>query len=80
MDIDSRHIGVTGFKQVMRALDAGQLIAVYLADDVDAHMKRTVTEACGKAGVPVIGVPTMKELGRACGIEVSAACAGVLQG
>lgn len=79
MEIDRRQIAVVGMKQVLRALDHDQLQTVYLASDADPALKSKIRAACDVHGAEVIPVNAMKELGRFCGIEVGAACAGVMR-
>lgn len=50
---------------------------VYLADDVEAFLKNKLKAVCYEYGVEIKSVPTMQELGEACGIDVGAACAGI---
>ncbi len=69
---------VVGTKQVLRGLKAGSLSRVYVADDVDVFLFQRVIRAAGEAKVPVTRVPSMKELGPACGVEVDTAAAGIL--
>ena len=66
-----------GTKSVLRALKAGQLSRVYMAVDADTFLFQQVVRAAEAAGVPVTRVPTMKELGEACGVAVKTAAAGL---
>ena len=68
---------VTGTKQVLRAIKAGTLSMVYVAEDADTFLFQRIVRAAEAAGVPVRRVPSMKELGRACGVDTSAAAAGI---
>lgn len=68
---------VVGTKQVIKAVQAGTISFVYLADDVEAFLKNKLKAVCYENGVEIRTVPTMQELGEACGIDVGAACAGV---
>jgi large subunit ribosomal protein L7A len=68
---------VVGTKQVLKAIQAGSLRCVYLADDVEAFLKNKLKAVCYEYGVEIKSVPTMQELGEACGIDVGAACAGI---
>ncbi|MDO5436153.1 MAG: ribosomal L7Ae/L30e/S12e/Gadd45 family protein [Clostridia bacterium] len=70
---------VTGVKQVTRALKAGKLDLVYVANDADTFLYQQIVRAAEEAGVPCVRVASMKELGIACGVEVSAAAAGILK-
>ena len=66
---------VVGAKQVKRALEAGRVLRVFLASDADPRVTEPIAEACAEKGVKVETVPSMKELGKACGISVGAAVA-----
>jgi large subunit ribosomal protein L7A len=67
-----------GTKQVLKAAAAGKLIKVYIACDAESFIAQKIRDVCGAAGVPLEEVKTMEELGKACGIEVGAACVGIL--
>ena len=69
---------VTGAKQVTRALKNGSARRVYLAQDADPRVTEPVEQLCREAGVEIEAVPTMTELGVACGIAVGSAVAAVL--
>ena len=66
-----------GTKQVLKALKAGRVAAVYVADDADPMLREPLVWQC--RDVEVIPVATMKELGKLCQIHVGAACAALLR-
>ena len=70
---------VIGVKQVTKAVQKSQADAVFLADDADGRMTEPLLHLADEIGVPVVHVPTMQELGKACSIEVGAAAAAVLK-
>lgn len=70
---------VIGIKQVTKALRKGIAQSVYVADDADAHCIEPLLESCKEQSVEIVYVETMKVLGEACGIEVGAAAAAILQ-
>ena len=70
---------VVGTKQVLRALKAGTLARVYVANDSDTFLFQRVARAAEEAGVPAVRVNTMKELGEACKVAVDTATAGILK-
>ena len=72
---DSRK--VVGTRRLLKALAAGEIAVVYLADDAEMFIRTQVSEACERAGAKLIVVPAMKELGKACGVEVGTAAAGL---
>ena len=70
---------VIGVKQVTKAVQKSQADAVCLADDADGRVTEPLLHLADEIGVPVVHVPTMQELGKACSIEVGAAAAAVLK-
>ena len=70
---------VVGTKQVRRALKEGGALRVFIAGDADPGLTAPLRELCESCGVPVEDVPAMRELGRACGIAVSAAVAALVR-
>lgn len=70
---------VIGIKQVTKAVRKGIARTVYIADDADERCRMPLVNLCEEQTVGFIRVDSMKELGKACGIEVGAAAAAVLQ-
>ena len=70
---------IAGTKQVLKAVDRRALECVYIAADADAILREKLTNACREADVLIIEAKSMKILGEACGIDVGAACAGLLK-
>ena len=70
---------IVGTRRLLRAVKAGEIAEVYLANDADLFIVRQVKEACNAANVRIIEVNSMKELGEACGVEVKTASAGILK-
>jgi len=70
---------VVGTRRLVRAVLAGEVSEVYLAQDADLFILRQVKEACNQKGVRIVEVETMKQLGEACGVEVKTASAGILK-
>ncbi len=68
-----------GAKQAAKAVGKGQASLVFLAEDADSRVVAPLREACLRAGVAVEMVPSMAELGKACGIEVGAAAVAVIR-
>lgn len=69
---------VVGVKQLRKSLKSGQVIRVFIAANADPRLTEPLEEECVRLGVELIVVPTMAELGKACGISVGAAAAGIL--
>lgn len=70
---------VVGSKQVLKALKAGHVRKVFVAQDADHFVTARLMEEIGRCGLTPVLVPTMKELGEACGIQVGSATAGILK-
>lgn len=68
---------VVGVKQTRKALREENAVKVFLADDAEQRVLRSIRELCEASGVETVIVPTMRELGQACDIEVGAACAAI---
>ena len=66
---------VVGSKQVKRALRDGRAVRLFMAVDADPRLLQPLVQEAVNRQVPVSQVPTMKELGLACGIAVGAAVA-----
>ena len=69
---------VVGVKQLKKALREGRVKCVYVAENADPQLTASLYSLCGKRQVPLVWVPTMAELGKACGIDVGAAAAALL--
>lgn len=67
-----------GLKQTQRALEKGLVRRLFIAKDAEPYVLRSVVELCSKYNIEQVEVPTMKELGKACGIAVGAAVAAIL--
>lgn len=70
---------VVGTKQTIRAVESGQALKVFLAEDVDSSLWLEINQLCEEYQVPVESVSTMAELGRTVDIEVKAAVAAMLR-
>jgi large subunit ribosomal protein L7A len=70
---ESRAVGAN---QTAKAIRKGR---AEVARDADRRVVEPVLQAAREMGVPVVEVPTGKELGRACGIAVGASAAAILK-
>lgn len=70
---------IVGIHQLRKALRAGTVCAVYLADDADPALTGPIAQQCAEENIPVMRVKTMRQLGRECSISVGAACAADLR-
>ena len=69
---------VVGTKQLKKALRAGRAAQVFLAENADPAITEPLEAMCLELHIQITWIHTMAELGRACGIEVGAAAAAVL--
>ena len=67
-----------GAKQLRKAVCAGKVRCVFLAENADPAVTQPLSELCRLHQVPVSWVRSMAELGRSCGIEVGAAAAAAV--
>ena len=70
---------VVGTKQLRKALNNNRARCVFLAENADPAITEPFAELCKQKQVPITWVPTMADLGRACGIEVGAAAAAAVE-
>lgn len=70
---------VIGTKQTLRAVKNGRAGVVYIAKDAEERVTSDIRRLAQENSVQIINVPTMKDLGKAFGIEVGAATAALLK-
>lgn len=70
---------VVGSKQVKRAVLSEDVKVVYIAKDADNNIVKELQSMCAEKSVEVQYIDTMTDLGKACGIDVSAAAAAILK-
>ena len=69
---------VVGSKQLRKALIAGRARLVLLARNADPAITEPIETMCRNQSVKYAWVPSMEELGHACGIDVGAAAAAAV--
>jgi large subunit ribosomal protein L7A len=69
---------IVGAKQVKRALAKTGVEVVFIANDADKSVTGEIEELCQSKSVPITYVNSMQELGEACGIDINAAVAALL--
>ncbi len=62
-----------GTKQVLKAIENGSAVRVFLARDVDLYISDKIKSAAEDRSVPIVFVDTMDEIGKMCGIKVGSA-------
>ncbi|WP_082235777.1 50S ribosomal protein L7ae-like protein [Halobacillus massiliensis] len=70
---------VIGTKQTLKAMKSGEVVEVITADDAEPSMTSKVAALAAQLNILHSRVDSMKELGRACGIEVGAATVAIKQ-
>lgn len=70
---------VVGLKQTKKALEAGLAELVFIARDADAHVVFPLEKLCEVKKTEVVYVDNMKELGKACHIDVPTAVATIVK-
>jgi len=68
-----------GAKQALKALNNDAAYAVYIAKDAEEHVTRQLIDLAAEKSIEIIYVETMKQLGRACKIDVGAATAVIVK-
>ncbi len=67
-----------GIKQCTEAVAEGKAAKAYIAQDADSPVRIPFETLCKEKSVPITYFDSKQQLGRACGIDVGAACAVVL--
>lgn len=69
---------VVGLNQTKKAINNGSAKKVYIAIDSDDIFSVQIKKLCGEYSVPLEEIPTMDELGKACGIDVGCAVCAII--
>ena len=69
---------LVGTKQLKKALGKGRVRYVFLAENADPAVTEPLQALCEGGNIQITWVSSMADLGRACGIEVGAAAAAVV--
>lgn len=70
---------LVGTKQALKAVANDEVEAVFIAEDADAKVIQDLISLCDEKNIEIYYVNSMKELGKACGIDVRAASAALLK-
>jgi large subunit ribosomal protein L7A len=70
---------VVGSKEARKHLERGSVQKLFLAEDAEERVTADLLREAKRRGVSIEHVPSMAELGRACGIQVGAAAAALLK-
>ncbi|GAE93760.1 Firmicutes ribosomal L7Ae family protein [Gracilibacillus boraciitolerans JCM 21714] len=64
---------------MLKAIKNGQAKEVIIANDADLHITSKISLAASEHNIPYSYVDSRKKLGKACGIDVSAATVAIKQ-
>ena len=70
---------VVGLKQSKKAIEAGMAKIVFVARDADMHVVFPLEKLCGERNVEIVYVNNMKELAKACRVDVPTAVATIVK-
>ncbi|MDQ0190398.1 ribosomal L7Ae/L30e/S12e/Gadd45 family protein [Alicyclobacillus cycloheptanicus] len=82
MSLDRIHLATKrtiGANQTTKALQQSKVRELFVAKDAEERVTRPLVSAAQERGIPIFWVDSMKQLGKACGIEVGAATAAILE-
>ena len=68
-----------GTKQTRLAIERGEAEKVFIANDAEPKLVEPIVQRCQELGIPLVSDSSMRELGKACGIQVGAAAAALLR-
>lgn len=78
-ELKASHKKIVGLKQTVKAVKSGIAKKVYIAEDADNFIKKSVLDACSEKNLQIIYISNMKELGNACGIDIGASTAAIIE-
>jgi large subunit ribosomal protein L7A len=68
---------VIGTKQTIKAIKNSEVSEVVIANDAERRITEKVVNLANQMDIPVLYVESMRELGKACGIDVGAAAVAI---
>jgi large subunit ribosomal protein L7A len=68
---------IIGTKQTLKAMKNGEIIEVVVANDAERRVTEKVVNLAKELEIPLTYVDSMKDLGKACGIDVGAATVAI---
>ena len=74
--LQADHI-IIGTKQTVKALKSGGVFELIVAADADSKVIAKVLQTAKEMDVPITYVDSMKQLGKACSIDVGAATVAI---
>lgn len=70
---------VVGKRETERAIKKNKAKKVFLARNVDEEIIKGLADLAEEKSIPWEYVPLAKDLGLACGIEIEASCAAIIE-
>ncbi len=70
---------VVGIKQTRKAAEQEMLEAVFIAYDADQRIVGQLKQLCEEKQIAIYTTESMKQLGKATGIDVGAAIVGIIK-
>lgn len=67
-----------GIKQTLKAVENNTAKVVFIARDADEKVTAPLKDLCMGNSIEIVYADTMKQLGKACGIEVGASAVCIL--
>lgn len=67
-----------GIKQTLKAVENNTAKVVFIAKDADEKVTAPLKDLCTRNSIEIVYADTMKQLGKACGIEVGASAVCIL--
>lgn len=77
-NLETAQIRKIGIKQSLKAISNGSAKALFVAMDAEQHVVRSIVKLAEEKEVELVYIETMSELGQACGIDVGAATAVIV--
>lgn len=74
----AKHLAV-GLKQTLKAIELGKAQEIIIAKDADKRITSKVIQQCNQKGLTILYADSMKQLGKACGIDVGSATVAILK-
>jgi len=78
-ELEDAKVRRVGIKQSTRALMEGRVSKVFIADNADQYVIRRIVDMARDHNVEIVRVPTMRDIGQACRIDVGAATAVIIK-
>ncbi len=68
-----------GLKECQRAVETDMAVKAFIANDADQDLLQSFINLCMSKSVEIVYIDTMRNLGKACGIDVGASTVVVIK-